>query len=163
MNITRYVWATVVSLVVLLLLNMFVFPLICSNGVASKFANARPAPLVALHLAAFLATAALLTALCAVPRVAESSLTAAGLGAVAGLLAALPSSFHTVAMAELSSVELCDAKNFDCSRQRILGFVSRYRREQACLTLKSISTINIIQNHTVLSKFKTQTVVHDDR
>jgi hypothetical protein len=98
MNIARYVWATVASLVLLLLLNMFVFPLIFPSGVASKFANARPTPLVALHLAAFLATAALLTALCAVPRIAESSLVAAGLGAIAGLLAALPSSLHTVAM-----------------------------------------------------------------
>jgi hypothetical protein len=101
-NIARFIGATVASLLVLLLLNMFVFRLIFPGGVASKFANARPTPVVALHLAALLATAVLLTALCAVPRLAESSLVAAGIGAIAGLLAALPSTLHTSAMARVS-------------------------------------------------------------
>lgn len=101
MNIARFIGATVASLVVLLLLNLFVFPLIFPGGVASKFANARPTPVITLHLAAFLATAVLLTALCAVPRVAGSSLAAAGIGALAGLLAALPSTLHTSAMAHV--------------------------------------------------------------
>ncbi len=99
MNIARFARAALASLLVLLLLNMFVFPLIFPGGVASKFANMRPTPLVGLHLAAFLATAALLTALCAVPRGAGSSLAAAGIGALAGLLAALPSALHTSALA----------------------------------------------------------------
>ena len=101
MNIARFVGATVAALVVLLLLNMFVFPLIFPGGVASKFANTRPTPLVALHLAAFLTTAALLTALCAVQRGAGSNLAAAEIGAMAGLLAALPSALHTSALAQL--------------------------------------------------------------
>jgi hypothetical protein len=101
MNIARFLSSTAASLVVLLLLNMFVFPLIFPGGVASKFANTRPTPLVALHLAAFLATAVLLTALGAVPRVAGSSLAAAGIGALAGLLAVLPSALHANAMATL--------------------------------------------------------------
>jgi hypothetical protein len=100
-DIARSVNASVASLVVLLLLNMFVFPLVFPVGVASKFANARPAPLVALHLAAFIATAVLLTALCAVPRKPRSTLAAAGIGAMAGLLAALPSALHTGALARL--------------------------------------------------------------
>lgn len=100
-NIARFIGATVAALVLLLLLNMFVFSLIFPDGVASKFANARPMPLIKLHLAAFLATAALLTTLCAVARVAGSSLAAAGIGALAGLLAALPSTLHTNAMAHV--------------------------------------------------------------
>jgi hypothetical protein len=101
MNIARFLGAAFASFVVLLSVNMFVFPLIFPGGVASKFANTRPSPLVALHLAAFLATAVLLTALCAVPRLAGSTLAAAGIGAMAGLLAALPSALHTNAMATL--------------------------------------------------------------
>lgn len=101
MNIARFVGASVASLVVLLLLNMFVFRLVFPGGVASKFANARPTPLVALHLAAFIATAVLLTALCTVPRGPRSTLAAAGIGAMAGLLAALPSALHTGALARL--------------------------------------------------------------
>jgi hypothetical protein len=100
-NIARFVGASVASLVVLLLLNMFVFRLVFPGGVASKFANARPTPLVALHLAAFIATAVLLTALCTVPRGPRSTLAAAGIGAMAGLLAALPSALHTGALARL--------------------------------------------------------------
>jgi hypothetical protein len=80
---------------------MFVFRLVFPGGVASKFANARPTPLVALHLAAFIATAVLLTALCAVPRGPGSTLAATGIGAMAGLLAALPSALHTGALARL--------------------------------------------------------------
>lgn len=101
MSVFRFLSATVASLVVLLLLNMLVFPLIFPGGVGSKFAGTRPTPLVALHLLAFLATAILLTALCAVPRVVASSLAAAGIGALAGLLAALPSTLHTNAMAHV--------------------------------------------------------------
>jgi len=101
-NTTRFAGATVAALVALLLLNMFVFPLIFPGGVASKFANTRSTPLVALHLAAFLVTAVLLTAVCAVPRWAGSRLVAAGIGAMVGLLAALPSALHTSAMARLS-------------------------------------------------------------
>jgi hypothetical protein len=82
-NIARFLGATVAALIVLLLLNMFVFPLIFPTGVTSRFANMRPTPLVALHLAAFLITAVLLTALCAVPRRVGSSLAAAGIGATA--------------------------------------------------------------------------------
>jgi Zn-dependent protease with chaperone function len=100
-NIARFVGATVAALVLLVLLNMFVFPLIFPGGVASKFANARPTPLITLHLAAFLATAVLLTVLCTGARLAKSSLAAAGIGALAGLLAALPSTLHTNAMAHV--------------------------------------------------------------
>ena len=101
-NIARFIGAAVAALVLLLLLNMFVFPLIFPGGVATKFANARPTPLITLHLAAFLATSVLLTALCTVARVAGTSLAAAGIGALAGLLAALPSTLHTNAMAHVS-------------------------------------------------------------
>jgi hypothetical protein len=100
-NIARFVGAALAALVVLLLLNMFVFPLIFPGGVASKFANTRPKPLVALHLAAFVATAILLTALCVIMQGAGSSLAAAGIGALAGILAALPSALHTSALAQL--------------------------------------------------------------
>ena len=99
MNVARFVGAAVAALVVLLLLNMFVFPLVFPGGVASKFADTRPTPLISLHLAAFLTTAVLLTALCAVRRWAGSSWAAAGIGAIAGLLAALPSALHTSALA----------------------------------------------------------------
>jgi hypothetical protein len=102
MSVPRFLVASLASLVALLLLNMLLFPLIFPGGVASKFANTRATPLVALHLAAFLVTAFLLTALCAVPRVVGSSLAAAGLGAFAALLAALPSTLHTSAMAHVS-------------------------------------------------------------
>jgi hypothetical protein len=99
MIVARFAVATVASLLVLLLLNMFVFPLVFPGGVAAKFANMRPTPLVSLHFAALLTTAVLLTALCAVLRGAGSSLAAAGIGAMAGLLAALPSALHTSALA----------------------------------------------------------------
>ena len=102
MSVFRFLGAAVASLVVLFLLNMLVFPLIFPGGVASKFANVRATHLVALHLAALLATAVLLTALCAVPRLVGSSLAAEGIGALAGLLAALPSTLHTNAMAHVS-------------------------------------------------------------
>ena len=103
MNLTRLALATVAALVVLLVLNMFVFPLVFPSGVASKFANTRAEPLVFLHLAALVATAALLTVLCALTRPAESRLGAAGVGAVAGLLSSLPSALHTHAMAHLQA------------------------------------------------------------
>ncbi len=90
------------ELLVLLALNMFVFPLVFPSGVASKFANSRSEPLVFLHLAAFVVTAALLTVLTALMRPASSSLGAAGFGAVAGLLASLPSALHTLALTHLA-------------------------------------------------------------
>jgi hypothetical protein len=101
-NITRFAGAIVAALVCLLLLNMFVFPLVFPTGVASKFADTRPAPIVALHFAALCATAVLLTTLCTLPKLAKSSVVAAGTGATAGLLAALPSSLHASAMARVS-------------------------------------------------------------
>jgi hypothetical protein len=103
MNLARLVLPAVASLLVLLVLNLFVFPLVFPSGVASKLANTRSEPLVFLHLAALVATAALLTVLCALTRPAESSLGGAGVGAVAGLLAALPSALHTHALAHLQT------------------------------------------------------------
>jgi hypothetical protein len=98
MNIARFLGASLSALAVLLLLNMFVFPFIFPSGVASKFSNTRPQPLVALHFAAFITTALLLTALCVVTRGPGSTLAAAGIGALAGLLTSLPSAFHTNAL-----------------------------------------------------------------
>ncbi len=98
MKITHFAGASVASLVTLLLLNMFVFPLFFPGGVATKFANVRPEPLLELHLAAFVSTAILLTAICAVSRRVDSIAAAAGIGALVGVLASLPSSLHTVAL-----------------------------------------------------------------
>jgi hypothetical protein len=102
MNIVRFTVASVAALLALLALNMFVFPLIFPSGVAAKFANTRSEPLVLLHLAAFVATAVLLTLLGAVVRPAASISGAASVGAIAGLLAALPSTLHTQALARVT-------------------------------------------------------------
>ncbi|MBI2841539.1 MAG: hypothetical protein HYX75_24750 [Acidobacteria bacterium] len=103
MNVARLVMAAIAALVVLLVLNMFVFPFVFPTGVSSKFVNTRSEPLLFLHLAALVATAVLLTMLCVLTRPAGTSLGAAGIGAVAGLLSSLPSSLHTHAMAHIQT------------------------------------------------------------
>lgn len=107
MSFPRFLLATIAALMVLLALNMFVFPLVFPSGIASKFANMRSEPLVVLHFAALAATALLLTVLSVLMRPVTSSLGAAGVGAIAGLLASLPSALHTHALVDLAvSAEL---------------------------------------------------------
>jgi hypothetical protein len=100
-KVVRFLLATFASTVTLLLVNMFLFPIVFPHGVAPKFANMRSEPILALHLVALVATAALLTLVNIIVRPNTSSFVALGIGAVAGLLASLPTELHTYALAEV--------------------------------------------------------------
>lgn len=102
LNLARFALAAFAALVVLLALNMFVFPLVFPAGVASKFVNMRSESIVVLHIAAFVANAVLLTLLVVLMRSGTPGWHAVGVGGLAGLLASLPSAFHTQALADLS-------------------------------------------------------------
>lgn len=97
-------WLTLTALmtfVYLIAVNGLVFPLIFPDGLAEKFANARPVERPLYHLLAFAATAILLTLL--VERLATGSRPVVGgllAGVLLGLLVALPEHLHLYAMTE---------------------------------------------------------------
>ena len=91
--------ASLVALVVLLVVNLFVFPLVFGSGVPLPFSGLRAEPLYLAHGIALALTALLLVAICAnsagTPQKAMLS------SAFAGLLASLPSALHTFAMVDI--------------------------------------------------------------
>lgn len=95
----RFVVASAVALAVLLLVNLFVFPLVFGSGMPLPFAGIRPEPLYVMHGLALFVTAILLVAVCQyAARTPQDAMATAGL---AGLLASLPSALHTFAMVDL--------------------------------------------------------------
>lgn len=62
----------------------------------------RAEPIIALHFAALVATAVLLTVVTVILRPGTSSLGATGAGGVAGLLASLQTALHTHALADVT-------------------------------------------------------------
>lgn len=91
--------ASALALAVLLIVNMFVFPLVFGSGVPLPYSNLRAEPLFLYHAIALLATALLLVAICLqAPGSAQGAATTA---AFAGLLASLPSALHTYAMVDI--------------------------------------------------------------
>lgn len=92
--------ASLAAAVVLLIVNLFVFPLVFGSGAPVPYANLRAEPQYAYNLVALLATAVLLAVICGRgPRgIGAASLT----GALCGLLAALPSSMHLLSFVDMS-------------------------------------------------------------
>jgi hypothetical protein len=92
--------ASLVALIVLLVVNLFVFPLVFGSGVPLPYSGLREEPLYLAHGIALALTAVLLVAVCAnsagTPQKAMLS------AAFAGLLASLPSALHTFAMVDIS-------------------------------------------------------------
>lgn len=95
----KYVQACLAALVVLLLVNLFVFPLVFGSGVPLPFTGLRSEPLYAVHGAALVLTAVLLVAICA--NAAATPQKAMLSSAFAGLAASLPGALHTYAMVDL--------------------------------------------------------------
>ena len=89
--------STLVTTVMLVVLNAVLFPLVFPMGLAEKFVNAREPQLMAYHLVGFVATGGLLSLI-----VAFSDTTGAKdtlmLGAMLGFLVSLPEHLHLYAM-----------------------------------------------------------------
>ncbi len=96
-----FLLASVAATVVLLLVNLFVFPLVFGSGMPVPYANLRAEPQLALHAVALLVTGGLLSAICGrgPAGIGPASVT----GALCGLLASLPSGLHTLAMVDLAA------------------------------------------------------------
>ena len=85
---------------VLLLVNLFVFPLVFGAGVPVPYAGLRAEPQYAWGLVALLVTATLLAVICGR---GERTIAAASLtSALAGLLASLPSALHLLSLVEVT-------------------------------------------------------------
>ena len=95
---------TLVTTVLLVVINAVLFPLVFPHGLAEKFVNAREPQLAAYHVAAFALTGGLLSTI-----VAFSDTTGARdtlmLGAILGLLVSLPARLHLYAMTTAPAAE----------------------------------------------------------
>ena len=96
----KYVQACLAALFVLLLVNLFVFPLVFGSGVPLPFTGLRSEPIYLVHGLAIVVTAILLVAICA--NAAGTPQKAMLSAAFAGLLASLPGALHTFAMVDIS-------------------------------------------------------------
>ena len=96
--------STLVTTLMFVVLNGWLFPLVFPNGLAEKFANAREPQLMMFHVIAFLATGGFLSFI-----VAFSDTTGARdtllLGALLGLLVSLPEHLHLYAMTTAPMVD----------------------------------------------------------
>lgn len=92
--------ASLAAAVVLLVVNVFVFPLVFGSGAPVPYANLRAEPQYAYNLAALLVTAVLLAVVCG--RGPRTIVAASTTGALCGLLAALPSSLHMLSFVDVS-------------------------------------------------------------
>ena len=91
---------SVAALVVLLVTNMFVFPLVFGSGAPLPYTGLRDQPLFQYHALALLLTAILLAAIC--QRGAPTVKDATTIAVLAGLIASLPSALHTYAMVDIA-------------------------------------------------------------
>ncbi len=100
-----FVTASLMVFSFLILVNGVIFPSVFSDGLAEKFANARPAPLNGFHWAAFLGTAVFLTYLIKRLLGAEPGWRSGALaGTMLGAFVALPEHLHLYAMVEATAV-----------------------------------------------------------
>lgn len=99
--IKKLLLASFAATAVLLLVNLFVFPLVFGDGMPVPFSNLRAEPQFAYNAVALLVTGVLLAEICR--RTSQTIGDASVTGVLCGLLASVPSGLHMLGMVDVAA------------------------------------------------------------